>query len=149
MKPKNKENSTPQENRRNLSKEKRIETLRKKTRKVIKRLSEHLTYVWTFCLYHTGKKQLINNINIMCGWKPILIFSNGNKKMRFSAYDVIISEQREKFSHIWQQNKEAIKPLIEIFTKPGELIVDPFCGSGSFGIAAKEFGRRFIGAEIQ
>jgi len=115
---------------------------------VIKRLSEHLTYVWTFCLYHSGKKQLVNNVNIMCGWKPVLIFSNGNKKMRFSAYDVLISEQREKSSHKWQQNKNAVKSLIGIFSKPGELIVDPFCGSGTFGLAANELGRKFIGAEI-
>jgi len=115
---------------------------------VIKRLSEHLTYVWTFCLYHSGKTQLVNGVNIMCGWKPILIFSKGCKKMRFSAYDVLISETREKESHEWQQNKDAIKPLIEVLTKPGELVVDPFCGSGSFGLATNELGRRFIGAEI-
>jgi len=84
----------------------------------------------------------------MCGWKPVLIFSNGSKKMRFSAYDVLMSEQMEKQNHKWQQNKDAIKPLIEVFTKPNELIADPFCGSGSFGLAAKELGRNFIGAEI-
>ena len=72
---------------------------------VIKRLSEHLTYVWTFCLYHVGKKQLVNGVNIMCGWKPVLIFSKGKKKMRFSAYDVLVSEAREKSSHKWQQSE--------------------------------------------
>ena len=72
---------------------------------VIKRLSEHLTYVWTFCLYHVGKKQLVNGVNIMCGWKPVLIFSKGRKKMRFSAYDVLVSEAREKSSHKWQQSE--------------------------------------------
>lgn len=65
---------------------------------VINRLSEHMNYVWTFCLYHVGKKQLVNGVNIMCGWKPVLIFSKGKKKMRFSAYDVLISEQMEKYS---------------------------------------------------
>ena len=115
---------------------------------VINRLSEHLTYVWTFCLYHVGKKQLVNGVNIMCGWKPVVIFSRGCKKMKFSVYDVLVSEMREKESHEWQQNKDAIIPLIEVFTNPGELVVDPFCGSGSFGITANELGRRFIGAEI-
>jgi len=115
---------------------------------VIKRLSEHLTYVWTFCLYHAGKTQLVNGVNIMCGWKPVLIFSKGCKKMRFSAYDVLISESREKESHEWQQSESGVKGLIEIFSKPGELIVDPFAGSGSFGVVANKMGRRFVGAEI-
>jgi DNA modification methylase len=115
---------------------------------VIKRLSEHLTYVWTFCLYHTGKKQLVNGVNIMCGWKPVLIFSNGKKKMRYSAYDVLISEQREKASHKWQQSASGVYNLIDIFSKPGELVVDPFSGAGTFGKVAVESGRRFIGAEL-
>lgn len=115
---------------------------------VINRLSEHLTYVWTFCLYHVGKKQLVNGVNIMCGWKPVLIFSKGKKKMRFSAYDVLISEVREKHSHKWQQSESGVESLIEIFSKPGNLIVDPFAGSGSFGVVANKLGRKFIGAEI-
>uniref|UniRef100_A0A6H1ZHE2 ParB-like N-terminal domain-containing protein n=1 Tax=viral metagenome TaxID=1070528 RepID=A0A6H1ZHE2_9ZZZZ len=115
---------------------------------VIKRLSEHLTYVWTFCLYHSGKKQLVNGVNIMCGWKPVLIFSNGKKKMRFSAYDVLHSESSEKFSHKWQQSESGVRPLIEIFSKPGELVVDPFAGTGTFLKVAKDLGRRTIGADI-
>ena len=115
---------------------------------VINRLSEHLTYVWTFCLYHVGKKQLINGINIMCGWKPVLIFSNGKKRMRFSAYDVLISEEREKNSHKWQQSESGVEKLIEIFTSPGELIVDPFAGSGTFLKVGHDMKRNVIGAEI-
>ena len=115
---------------------------------VIHRLSEHLTYVWTFCLYHVGKMQLVNGVNIMCGWKPVLIFSNGRKKMRFSAYDVLISEKREKHSHEWQQSESGVKSLIEIFSKPNELIVDPFAGSGTFLKVANEMGRKAKGAEI-
>lgn len=33
-------------------------------------------------------------------------------------------------------------------TKPGSLVVDPFAGSASTGVAALSTGRRFIGAEI-
>jgi len=116
---------------------------------VIRRLSEHLIYVWTFCLYHVGKKQLVNGVNIMCGWKPILIFSNGRKKMRFSAYDVAISEKCEKESHEWQQSESGVESLVDIFSQPGQLIVDPFSGSGTFGVVANRMGRRFIGAEIK
>jgi len=36
---------------------------------------------------------------------------------------------------------EAIVPFIEHFTKPGDLILDPFCGSGMTGVAAALTGR--------
>jgi len=115
---------------------------------VIKRLSEHLTYVWTFCLSHSDKKQIVNGVNVMCGWKPVLIFSNGKKKFRYPAYDVLLSGQREKSSHEWQQSESGMYPLIDILTTPGELVVDPFAGSGTFLKVAHENGRRAIGAEI-
>ncbi len=115
---------------------------------VINRLSEHLTYVWTFCLYHTGKTQIVNGVNIMCGWKPILIFSQGRKKMRFSVYDVISSDKMEKFSHEWQQGEAGAMKLIEAFSAPGELVVDPFAGSGTFLKVAHEMGRRATGADL-
>jgi hypothetical protein len=116
---------------------------------VISRMSEHLTYVWTFCLYHVGKKQLVNGVNIMCGWKPVLVFSRGRKKMRYSAYDVLISEASEKHSHEWQQSESGVAGLIEIFTEPGQLVVDPFAGSGTFPKVAHDMGRNAIGAEIE
>ena len=38
--------------------------------------------------------------------------------------------------------------LIENSTKPDDLILDPFCGSGTTGVACVQTGRRFIGIEI-
>lgn len=37
--------------------------------------------------------------------------------------------------------------LVSLFTNPGDLICDPFAGSGTTGIAAVKFGRRFVGIE--
>ncbi len=39
---------------------------------------------------------------------------------------------------------EAITPFIEHFTKPGDVILDPFCGSGMTGVAAAQAGRKAI-----
>lgn len=38
--------------------------------------------------------------------------------------------------------------FIRLFTKPGDIVLDPFLGSGTTAIAAKRAGRHYIGIEI-
>lgn len=115
---------------------------------VMQRMSEHLDYYWTFAVYHTGGTQIVNGVNIMCRWKPVLIFQNGKRKLENTMQDYFISEQREKDGHEWQQSKSGVAYLVEMFTNPDDLICDPFAGSATTLIQARNMQRRIIGAEI-
>ena len=50
--------------------------------------------------------------------------------------------------HPTQKPVSALKPLIESFTKPGAIVLDPFCGSGSALLAAHELSRDYIGIDV-
>jgi DNA modification methylase len=50
--------------------------------------------------------------------------------------------------HPCQKPVSVMRWLVNALTEPGELVVDPYCGVGSTGIAAVQLGRRFHGIEI-
>ena len=59
-----------------------------------------------------------------------------------------IADDREALSEIIFSEKEGREKLIEIFTDPGDVVIDPCAGSGSTLRAARELGRDSYGFEI-
>jgi adenine-specific DNA-methyltransferase len=50
--------------------------------------------------------------------------------------------------HPTQKPVGIFNPIIEAFTKPGDTVLDPFCGSGSTLVAARDLGCHYIGIEL-
>jgi len=50
--------------------------------------------------------------------------------------------------HPTQKPVRSLKAVIETFTRPGEVVLDPFCGSGSTLLAAKILGRQYVGIDL-
>jgi len=55
--------------------------------------------------------------------------------------------EREALAHPTPKPVELFEQLVRDFTDPGDLICDPFAGSGTTGVACKRLGRRFVGWE--
>jgi site-specific DNA-methyltransferase (adenine-specific) len=49
--------------------------------------------------------------------------------------------------HPTQKPLRLVRRAILASTREGDLVFDPFCGSGTTGVASKELGRFFVGAE--
>jgi len=62
--------------------------------------------------------------------------------------DIKKSNEERKLKHPAMFPTMMCKRLIESFSLPGNLILDPFCGSGSTLIAASELSRPSIGFEL-
>ena len=72
----------------------------------------------------------------------------GTGKMIFNWFEWEKDGKEIPKIHPAQKPVKVIKKLIEIFTDPGDVVIDPCCGSGSTLRAAVELGRSAFGFEI-
>lgn len=73
---------------------------------------------------------------------------NGGKQMK-DVWEFSLTKKSEKIygKHPTQKPLGLLERIILSSTNPGDLILDPFCGSGTTGIAAISNNRRFIGID--
>jgi hypothetical protein len=115
----------------------------------IARLSEQLTYVWLGTIVQPGRHSVLHRYRIHGAHRPFVVFARGTYKPDKWLLDTIESrEVPEKVHHPWQQADGPIEKLIEMASRPGQLVVDPFMGSGTTGVAAVRLGRRFVGCDV-
>lgn len=58
------------------------------------------------------------------------------------------SSEKQYGKHPTQKPIKLMRRVISAFTLPGQLVLDPFMGSGTTGVACVELGRRFVGIEV-
>lgn len=73
---------------------------------------------------------------------------NGGKQMK-DVWTGSLTSVKEKTEgkHPTQKPLYLLKRIIESSTKAGDLVLDPFCGSSTTGVAAKMLNRRYIGVD--
>jgi site-specific DNA-methyltransferase (adenine-specific) len=78
----------------------------------------------------------------------LLCKGNGGARPLQPLPDVLPWSYTGNRLHPTQKPVRSLKPVIEAFTQPGDVVLDPFCGSGSTLLAAKILGRGYIGIEL-
>ncbi|KKM01176.1 hypothetical protein LCGC14_1797050 [marine sediment metagenome] len=85
----------------------------------------------------------------------ILFFEKGKRNLNSRGIRDVLSFKRIQRKHDHPDFYPTEKPveLLELLvtqsSQPGELVLDPFLGSGSTVVAAKQLGRRYWGCDIQ
>lgn len=83
------------------------------------------------------------------GWKPVLVYhKDGWTRDTPALYDIVRSSGRILDEHVWQQGVDGFERLVSYVSQPGDMVCDPFLGSGTTAIAALKLERNFCGADI-
>lgn len=113
--------------------------------------ADGLEYRWTLAyLTPGGQSTRIWKHQVNTFWKPVLWFSKLEvPQLSGWSSDVVQSamNDNDKRFHGWGQSESGIAGLIERFTVPGHIVLDPFMGGGTTGVVALRMGRAFIGID--
>lgn len=109
--------------------------------------ASHETIVWAS---KNSKAKHVFNYSISKNWdaeNDKLL--NRGKQMR-SVWSIPSTPKREKLegTHPTQKPLEVLRRLIAICTTEGATVLDPFCGSGTTGVACVLLKRNFIGIDL-
>jgi site-specific DNA-methyltransferase (adenine-specific) len=98
----------------------------------------HETLLWTSkgrSVRHTFNYDLINSRDPTAQVSSVWSISSVLKKEKLHGY------------HPTQKPLRLVRRAILASTREGDLVFDPFCGSGTTGVVSRELGRFFVGAE--
>ncbi|TXJ16480.1 site-specific DNA-methyltransferase, partial [Brachyspira aalborgi] len=108
--------------------------------------------LWFQKPYKIGGTIADNVINNEVGaWNEEAIKKYNLNYRNNNFYDNIIKVETSKSdfgNHVNQKPLKLMEFLISLVTKENAIILDPFCGSGTTCIAAKNINRHYIGIEI-
>jgi len=79
---------------------------------------------------------------------PVEVLRKGNIEKRNRISEIgdweFMLKAKEKCGHPTQKPVKLAKQIISLTTKEGEMILDPFAGSGTAGLAARELKRNYL-----
>jgi site-specific DNA-methyltransferase (adenine-specific) len=78
----------------------------------------------------------------------ILFFEKGKRRLADLGIPDVISVPRIHRGYPAEKPAAVSEILISQSSQPGNVVADPFMGSGSVGVAAARLGRRFIGTDL-
>lgn len=107
-----------------------------------------LTYQYTLNYAIPGKPGALHLYGLYPTTTPCLLFAKGRAKASPYITDILISGDQPDNNFRWSKNLKVLNRWMTSFSKPGDIIFDPFSGSGSIPAVAKMTGRNYIGFEI-
>jgi 16S rRNA G966 N2-methylase RsmD len=116
---------------------------------VIRMLGENLNWGWMYVQPLPGANSRIMARHVLQAYKPWIAYSNGPWPSGAVDWhpDMLDASSRAKDRYRWEQDPNPAKMLIDALSPKGGTVLDPYTGTGSYGVAALEMDRLFIGIE--
>ena len=80
-------------------------------------------------------------------WSPILLYGDCKMSVDFRSWHAIANAYERGFGHPSPKPVCVMRWLVEELSDHADMVIDPFMGSGTTGVACAGMGRKFVGIE--
>ncbi len=100
-------------------------------------------------LYRAG---FLNSCELIVAvWNKGHVWNFGLQRDMHNFIEAPVCSGKERVKHPrhpTQKPLSVLRRLVDLASRPGDVVLDPFMGVGSTGVAALELRRRFVGVEL-
>jgi len=119
---------------------------------IMELLGRSLDYFWDFVAYgRNGPGSMVWARKIVSKAKSILAYTKSGRtpQPRCSVLGVWVGSGQDKRYHAWGQDESTARYYIDCFSRPGDVVVDLFCGGGTAPAMCKVLGRKYLCFDIE
>lgn len=115
-----------------------------------KRFCSRYEYVFFFTKHKNNYTFNLDDVKIPAlNYRPDRYKSQLKNPTDVWKMSLVSGNSIERTEHPAQYPEELIERIIKAGTNPGDLVLDPFMGSGTTAIVAKKLGRNYVGYETE
>jgi DNA modification methylase len=115
-----------------------------------KRFCSRYEYVFFFTKHKSNYTFNLEDVKIPAlNYRPDRYKSQLKNPTDVWKMSLVSGNSQERTEHPAQYPEELIERIIKAGTNPGDLVLDPFMGSGTTAVVAKKLGRDYVGYETE
>lgn len=121
---------------------------------IMRWMGDSLTYFWVYQVGLAGQaagcvRPYGARAPIITRTKPMLAYSKGITLPRTVTHGLFMGTGADKQYHAWGQDTASSRYYVDCFSRPGDVVLDPFCGGGTTPYICEQLGRRWVSFEVE
>ncbi len=117
---------------------------------MMKMLNDHMSYFFDYILLNLGNSPIMWNRKTISRHKSIMAYvKKGSKALpRTNVISFWVGSGEDKRYHTWGQDESSARYYIDCFSRPGDIVFDPFVGGGTTAYVCRVLGRPYLAFEL-